>query len=354
MEYPLGLPFTDRHFQYVTLAVLVVLACAVAFTLAAAWLHAANNRRLRRWERLEGEWEPVIIRVLAGEMPESRLRSLVRKSDERHFVAFLLRYARRLKGVEHDAVLRLAVAYLSTIARDLRHRSPELRSRALQTLGDLSLVDYSHEFLRALEDPSPLVAMSAAQALSHHYSPAYGERLLRSIERFEKWSIRYLAAMLANMGPVSVQVLRTAFCDGSRPTRIRAVIALTLASLNDAGSVDLATKVIESEQQTDLVIAALTLIEKVGGSEQLPAVRRLIESTDFAVRARATTTLAALGTAEDTARIRSGLDDESNWVALHAAQGLRDMGRIDLLEEVANSDHPRAIAAQEALWELRA
>jgi HEAT repeat protein len=354
MEYPLGLPFSDRDFQYVTLAVLVVLACAVAFTLAAAWLRAANNRKQLRWARLQGQWEPVIIRVLAGEMPESQLRSLVPKKDERYFVGFLLRYARRLKGVEHDAVLRLAVPYLSTIARDLGHRSPELRARALQTLGELSILDYSNEFLQALNDPSPLVAMNAAHALARHYQPAHAVRLIRCLERFEEWNIRYLAAMLANMGPESAQVLRDAFRDRSRPPRIRAVIALTLASLNDAGSVDLATQVIEAERQTDLVIAALTLIEKVGGSEQLPAVRRLLESTDFAVRARAVTTLAALGTAEDTARIRSGLDDESNWVALHAAQGLRDMGRVDLLEELASSDHPRAVAAQEMLWEMRA
>jgi HEAT repeat protein len=353
MDYPLGLPFSDRDFQYITLAVMFLLCLAVVFALAAAWLRTTNNRKVRRWERLEGRWEPVILGVLSGELPATELRALVGTNDQRYFVGFLLHYAKRLRGVEHDAIRGLAAPYLGTIVRDLEHRSPERRARALHTLGELSVLDYGHRVVLALDDPSPLVAMNAAQALSRHYKLAYAEKLLCCLERFEEWNTRYLAAMLANMGPESAPVLRDAFADGHRSPRIRAVIALALAALNDAAAIDIATQVIESEESTDLVIAALTLIGKVGGREPLPAVRRLLQSPDFAVRASAVTALARLGTADDSAYIQAGLDDESSWVALHAAQALRDAGRMDLLEEVADSDHPRAIAAQEMLWELR-
>ncbi len=351
MDSPLGLPLSDRAFLLVAAAVLVLLACAVVFTLTAAWLRAWNVRLAKRWERLESVWEPAVLAVLAGESTEPDFHRRVERKDAQFVADFLVRYARRLKGGEREAVFRLAAPYLDTVAAHVRHRSPERRAYALQTLGVLSVARYRGEFLRALDDPSPLVAMNAFQALARHYHPSYAEQLLRALERFQYWSIRYLAAMLATMGNESLEVLRAAYADSGRPHRARAVIAVTLTNLNDARSLDIATRTLESEDQTDLLVASLGLLEKVGGDEQLPTVRRLIRSPDPPVRARAVSALARLGTAEDAEQIRSALDDASNWVALHAAQGLKEMGRDDLLALIEAADHPRAIAAREMLWE---
>jgi HEAT repeat protein len=345
-----ALPFSDRGLQLVALVTFLLLACAVAFTLAAAYLRAANIRNEKRWIRLEGVWEPMILSVLTGEAAEGELLARVHPRDARRFVEFLLRYARQLKGVERDTVLSLAAPYLERIAGDLRHRRPEIRARTLQTLGELSVAEYSESFLRALEDQSPLVAMTAAQALARHYDPAYAEKLLRVLDRFQHWSIGYLAAMLANMGPESAPVLRAALADPSRPPQIRAVVARTLTSLRDVGSADIASQVLRSKDHIDVVIPVLGLIEKVGGRDQLPVVRRLLRSPDHAVRARAVSTLARIGTPEDGAHIRAALEDESNWVVLHAVRGLKETGETDLLTEVAASESPGAIAAQEMLW----
>ncbi len=350
MQMPAFLPLADLTLQLVALAILALLACAMAFTLAAAWIRTLSNREAQRWHRLELSWEPVMLRVLTGETTEHQLHTLVRRKDRRFFVGFLLRYARRLRGVEGETVLRLAAPYLSVIVDDLQRRSPERRAYALQTLGELSVAEYSERFLEALEDASLLVAMNAAQALARHYDLAYADRLLRSMERFENWSLRYLAAMLANMGPESASKLRATLSDPSRPPRVRAVVARTLTSLSDHQSLDIATQIIESNNENDLVISALGLIEKVGGPEQLPAVRRLLESTDPAIRAHAVTTLARLGAPEDVDLVRRQLDDSSNWVALHAAEGLEEMGQVELLASLGASDHPRALAAREVIW----
>jgi HEAT repeat protein len=128
---------------------------------------------------------------------------------------------------------------------------------------------------------------------------------------------------------------------------------MTLTSLNDLPSAEIASATIESEQQTDLVISALLLIERVGSSKHLPAVRRLVQSDDPPVRARALRVLARLGTADDVHHLRSGLEDRSHWVVLHAARALREMGRTDVLSDVANSELPAALAARELMWEVR-
>lgn len=345
-----ALPFSDRGLQLVALVTVLLLACAVAFTLAAAYLRADNIRNEKRWVRLEGMWEPIIMSVLTEEAAEGELLARVHPRDTRRFVEFLLRYARQLKGVERDTVLSLAAPHMGKIADDLNHRSPEIRARALQTLGELSVAAYSDRFLHALGDESPLVAMSAAQALARHYDPAFADRLLRVLDRFQHWSIGYLAAMLANMGPESAPRLRAVLADTTRSPQIRAAVARTLTSLRDVGSAAVASQVLRSEDHIDVIIPVLGLIEKVGGRDQLPVVRQLLRSPDHAVRARAVSTLARIGTSEDVAHIRAALDDESNWVVIHAARGLKETGRMDLLAEVAESESPGAIAAQEMLW----
>ncbi len=343
-------PFSDQTLQFVTVAILILLACALAFTLAAAWLRSVNNREQRRWHRLETTWEPLLLQVLAGEQTEGDLQALVARKDSRYFVSFLLRYARQLRGAEGDAVLRLAAPYLDVLLDDLRSRSPERRAYAVKTLGALSVARYRDQFLRALSDPSLLVAMNAAQALARHYDVSFADRLLRSLERFEEWSLRYLAAMLANMGPESAEILRDAFRDSRRSPRVRAAIAMTLTTLNDILAVQTASHVVETESDTDLVVAALGLIDRVGGPDQLVAVRRLLSSDDPAIRARAVTTLARIGSPEDVQHLQTALDDANNWVVIHAAEGLAELGRRDILEAAAGSDHPRALAAREVLW----
>ncbi len=351
MDPAFSLPLSDRSLHIVSVAVLILLACAMAFTLAAAWLRVRNIRLTERWQRLEVEWEPVVLAVIAGDADESDFHRKVKRKDARYVADFLLRYARQLRGVEREAVARLAAPYLDGVVAELASRSPEKRAYALRTLRDLSAERYSAEFLRALADPSPLVAMNAFQALARQYDVAYADKLLRALERFEFWSRRYLAAMLANMGSESLEALRAAYADPGRPARVRAVLATTLANLNDARAADVASRILESESHVDLVVASLSLLEKVGGHDQLAVVRSLVTSPNPVVRAQAVRTLARLGTSEDVSRVRSALDDESNWVAIHAAQGIRALGRTDLLATLEASDHPRAIAAREVLWE---
>jgi len=347
-------PFSDRTLQLVVLVTFVILGCALVFTFVAGWLRTRNIREDRRWTYLEHIWEPILFAILTGERREREIYARVLRKDRRRFVTFLIRYARQLKGVEQDTVLRLAAPYLEGIAEDVRHRSPEVRASALQALGELSVTEYHAEFLHGLKDPSLLVTMIAIQALARHGDPDDAKKVLQVLDRFQHWNIGHLSTILASMGQTCAPILRAALTDSTRPPRIRAVMARTLASLTDVGAADVGSQMLQSESDTDLVVALLALIEKVGGPEQLPAVRGLLHSPDHAVRALAVTTLARIGTAEDAGYIRAALDDGSNWVLLHAVRGLEEMGATNLLTEVADSEHAGAIAAREVLWREQA
>lgn len=351
MEAPIGFPLSDRGFGLLSVAVFGLLLLSITFTLVTAWLRAMSHRRDRRRAELESRWEPLVHAVLAGNRPATDLHSHVAQADIRFFVGFLMRYARRVRGAEHEAVVTLAEPYLDVIAADLRRRSPELRARALQTLGELDRRKYEDRIVEALSDPSSLVAMTAARAVATNYGDAHAERLLRTFERFQLWSLPLLVSLLRSMGIEAAETLRRVLADERRPARIRAVAASTLAALYDPPAAEIAARVARDETQIDLVIGALEVIEAVGGPEQLPRVRELVEAPEPAIRGRAVRALARMGGREDIARLQVALDDDSNWVALHAARGLATVGRTDLLAGLAASDHPRAILVREVLWE---
>lgn len=351
MEPPLGPALPERGFWLLSLAILALLLLSVTFTLVTTWLRAVNRRRDRRRAELQSTWEPVIHAVLAGHRSADDLHARITPRDVRLFLGFLMRYARRLRGAEHDVVVGLAEPYLDVIAVDLRRRSPERRAQALQTLGELGRREYEDRIVEALSDPSPLVAMTAARAVARNFGDGHAERLLRTFERFELWSIPLLVSLLRDTGTASAGALRRVLDDERRPARIRAVAASTLASLSDMPAVEIAARVARHETQIDLVIGALEIIEAVGGAEHLPCVRELLDAPEPAIRGRAVRALARLGGREDATRLRAAIDDDSTWVALHAARSLSAIGRNDLLAELASSDHPRAEAAQEVLRE---
>jgi HEAT repeat protein len=344
-----GIAFPDRMLWFVALLIGVFFVSSLSLIFMVVLFRVRNVRRRKRWSRVELAWEHVMLDVLAGEKQADELNALVAARDNRYFVDFLLRYAARLKGAERDTVLQLARPYLPAIASQLERRSPERRARAVKTLGELDTVSYTSQIVAALHDPSPLVAITAAQALARHRSPDLVRDLVGSMETFELWDTRFLAAILAELGPDVAPALREFLADASHSVRTRALAAATLGELNDPAAADCAAEVLETEKDVDLLVAALRLIRNVGSGAHVAAVRSLLESPSPAVRGYAVSALVAIGTPDDTAIIEAAIDDESSWVVMHAARGLEALGRLDILRLLAASDHPRASAAREIL-----
>ena len=329
----------------------VVSLSTVLFAVSALSLRLRNIHTRRLRDRLEHTWEPIILDVLAGDLPAERVWSSVPASRTPWLIEYLLRVARRVRGEDLDVLARIASPYLDRIARRLRHRSVEQRAFAVETLNLLGRGAYRREIAATLDDRAPLVAMIAARALARKGEPDYLEAILDHLHRFETWSPRLLASLLASIGPAAGPVLRRALTDPQRPLLVRTLAASALLQLNDLEAADCAVDVLERDGDRELLAASLRLLGKVGRPEQTEPARVLTRSDDFVVRAHALTALARLGAAEDAPRLRAALDDPSSWVAIHAANGLKIAGHLTQLRELAASDHPRAELARQVLSE---
>jgi len=339
----------DSDLALLILGNLVFGAAAIGLALVAVALRMSNDSKARRWARLEKLWEPLSLDVVVGLAPPDRLWAQVDRKDRLRFLNYLLRFAKRVSGSERRIVDDLAAPYLDLILPQLARRTPERRARAVQTLSTLGSRRYMDAILRALDDPSPLVAMVAARALARTGTPVYAAGILSRMHRFDQWRPSFLASMLATMGPAVAPALRQALADPSYRPGVRAVAADALRELHDYASADAAARVLEESTDRNLVAATLNLMAHVGRSEHLSAVRRHATSKEPIVRARAIAALGHVGAPEDLPFLVGAFHDDSAWVVLRAGEALLEARATDKLAALARLETPRARLAQQLL-----
>lgn len=334
-----------------SVVILALFLISLTFSGYAIILRVGHRRRDRMWVELSARWEaPVLATILdPAKIPEAQ--ALVSEEHRLHFVRFILEYTRRVRGVERRTLQKLVAPYLDGIAKRAGDRRSEVRTRAIQTLGTLGLPRYSKEVLAGLDDPSPLVSMVAARYLARREFPEFAPAVLKRLHRFEGWNRRFLASMLAEMGPEVSPTLREKLADQNEPAWLRAVHAEALGMQLDLLAGDVAVEVLGATEDRDLIVANLHLLAAVGRPDHLPVIREHCAVSDVVIRAQALHALGLLGATEDVPLLLEAMDDPSPWAAMHAARGVREAGGERILAEIAESGSPNAELARQILFE---
>jgi HEAT repeat protein len=218
--------------------------------------------------------------------------------------------------------------------REIRDPVPERRAVAIRCLGVLGLPDTEKSLLDALDDPAEEVALVAAHALAERGGARYGIPILSHLHRFERWSARYLAEMLASMGGEIVPDLSLLCLDENRSAKVRAIAADAMRLIGYPEAADTAALILEHGEsarwrgERESRIAALRILAALGRPEHLALVRRLARDPDPVIREFSVAALGALGTREDVPHLVEEMNGPSEWVALEAARSIRALQEI--------------------------
>ena len=320
---------------FVAVSIALLIGLTLGFGLMLISLRFRNDSKERRFTAIEQRWEPEILRLLAGDVTANELHSQVTPPQERHLVDVALRFATRLSGDDRERVEEFARLLVPSILVELTARQPETRARALRTLSVLAFDGYQERIAAALNDKSPLVAMVAARALAQQAGPAHIGAILGELHRFAVWSPAFLASMVASAEPAAVATLRSSLADGRQPPATRSVVADGLRLLRDPAAGEVAAAVLVATQDRELAAACLRMLKEVGTSAHIGIIGDLLASTDFVLRATAASAMGSLAGRDEITTVARLLDDESPWVAPHAARALKKGGRRDVLEALA-------------------
>ncbi|RMF10236.1 MAG: hypothetical protein D6762_01920 [Candidatus Neomarinimicrobiota bacterium] len=340
----------DLALQFLIVLIAILLFFVIILAIIVLGLRVKNNRRARFWNRVEERWTKHLYDYLSDDEPEWTIP--IQKKERLYFLQFLLRMTYRLQGQEREKLVQLAQPYLAPLVKRTTHSSAEVRARAIQTLGVFGLPQYDEAILKALEDSSPVVSMLAARTLANTRNPKYCPSILSILHRFSFWSMNYLSSMLTAFGPDIIPDLEKTYGNPREPVRVRIACCEALRELNSLTASPIAEAVIREDADPDLTAASLRLLKETGTDRQADVVRQLLDSDHFILRAHAISALAALGDERDFPRLEAALNDNSNWVAIHAARALKALGGEAILEKISHSAHPRAMMARQQLREL--
>lgn len=353
MKHFLSMPlWGNPTFLVVSAIVLVMAVLCVTFAVVAVLYRIRNNRVARLWERLEVRWEPIVLSVLGGQRSPEQAWALVRPKERLYFIEYLFRYSGRVRGGYDRTLATLAAPFLEPIATRTRIGNTERRARAVETVAALGLPARMHCVTAALNDPAPLVVMIAARALARPQYREHADAIIDRLEQLSSWSQRHLATMFVRMGPEVADTLRDVLGDPDRPILARRVAAEALSQLHDPRAASDACAIITDEQaDRELRTACLRILSHVGGPDHVEPIREATRSEDTVVRAVAMKALAGIASERTEEALKAGMNDESRWVAISAARGLRKAGREDLLLRATSPDDPRAHLVRQVLGE---
>lgn len=342
-------PWTSGQlFDIVLWTTLGIVAVVVYLAGAAFAMRLRNVIRARRYSAFEAIWEPLLLDVVSDSRPPTDLLETVPQRSTRHFLKFLVRYARLLAGSDRRIIGEIAAPVLPRILGDLEARSSSRRALAVQTLATLGIEDHGARIAGALDDPSALVSMVAARSLAGSNHPEYIGEVLSNLHRYTEWNSRFLASMLASLGMEVAPALRSFLKAEGNPID-RAVAAEALGLLTDPAAGEIAAQVLHTGPHKELAAALLRLLRTVGGPEHAAVVRDYVPSRDFALRAMALNALGTIGDASDLEILEQAMYDTDPWVAINAARALLEAGGDDRLELIAQSHSPQAVLAQELI-----
>jgi HEAT repeat protein len=330
-------------------SVLSLLALAVAFALLALWLRLQHTRHDRLWRGLHKLWDEDILNVLSGDLSPNEFRKLIKPAHELNFVRFLAPYGWRLRGSDLAVLKTVVQHYMPHVANQLKHKDPGVRAWAVNVISLFGMPEYEFEIFKALEDRAAVVVMFAASTLLAQKRVHYITPVLDHVQRFDRWNINALASLLSAMGPEAVPILEKIYLNPNRDKRTRVVTALALANFGDYAVADAAAAQLPATDDVELTVATLRLLGKVGQPHHRQAVKELCVAPSEVLRINALRTLRAICTQEDRDFLRAALDDPSPWVARQAVGALKDLGAVDMLEQVVRDGHPRALLARQTL-----
>lgn len=212
------------------------------------------------------------------------------------------------------------------------------RVMAIIALGHLRSVSSFSRIEPLLDDPSPIISLSAARALMRIDAARAVERVMPKIESRLDWVDGGVAQILSEadaavvQGPLSGATLRAN--DEIAPRMVR-----FLADVSPEAAAPVIRKIL-SESHDDHLIS--TCLQVMTDPADLDKVRALLAHPRWHVRMHAASALGRLGSASDVEALLPLLGDTQWWVRYRAAQAIAHLLRdVDVLARVRERQQDR-------------
>jgi HEAT repeat protein len=332
----------------------VMFAVSVLLLFAVVVFKWANGRRLAAHQKRRVTYLKLLSQHVAA--PGSTAEISIKEADDDAFIDALIdiRHALSSSSIDSlDGVIDRS-GLIRHQAKRLRSRFPlGRRLRAVVSLAEIGDPGAARILMHHLKDRVPEIRVQSARGLARMRHTAAIDVILDRFHDETRWVQTRFAETLALFGRDAVwpliawvRVNHNYQGDGGVTEIIR-----ILGIIGDSEVGPALAELLYTAEDPEVRIAIIETLGIIGGPLALRPLRRMIQSADWRIRAKAATAFSKIGDPSINPILREGLGDQSWWMRRNSAAALASLpGGIDLLyEAIGAPDQFTRDAAAEAL-----
>jgi HEAT repeat protein len=343
-----------NSFDIAIAAVTVMFAVSLMLLLAVVVFKWANGRRLAAREIRRAAYLKLLSQHVAA--PGSIAEISVKEADDAAFIDALIDIRHALSGSPADSLDGVIdrAELISHQAKRLSSRFPlGRRLRAVVSLAEIGDPKAAPILMHHLTDRVPEIRVQSARGLARmRHTPAI-DVILDRFHDETPWVQSRFAETLALYGRDAVWPLTAWVRVNHNYRRDRGVteIIRILGIIGDSEVGPGLAELLYTAEDPEVRIAIIETLGIIGGPLALRPLRRMIQSADWRIRAKAATAFSRIGDSSINPILREGLDDQSWWMRRNSAAALASLpGGIDFLyEAIGAAEQVTRDAAAEAL-----
>jgi HEAT repeat protein len=343
-----------NSFDIAMAAVTVMFAVSMLLLVAVVVFKWANGRRLAARQRRRAAYLKLLSQHVAA--PGSTAEVSIKEADDDAFIDALIDIRHALSGSSIDSLDGVIdrPGLIRHQAKRLRSRFPlGRRLRAVVSLAEIGDPGAARILMHHLKDRVPEIRVQSARGLARMRHTAAIDVILDRFPEETRWVQSRFAETLALFGRDAVWPLIAwarvnhnyqGDCGVTEIIRILGIIG-------DSEVGPALAELLYTAEDPEVRIAIIETLGIIGGPLALRPLRRMIQSADWRIRAKAATAFSKIGDPSNNPILREGLGDQSWWMRRNSAAALASLpGGIDLLyEAIEASDQFTRDAAAEAL-----
>ena len=309
-----------------------IILCSLLMLLVVFALRIRLLLRQRRERRYKAQWQPLLAECVFG-VPEKLPH--VPRNMRYHFLRLWNYHHELLTGGARKNLESLAALLkLEEIARELLRGDLRQRLIAVLTLGHLGDRTYWHELRALVDDPSPILSLTAARALLDIDASATLTWLVTVMAAREDWPLARVVSMLKEAGPDRITLPLIAAgegvvrAEGGSRRMVRLLRMMEVAHTERIAAV--VGRIVRESADAEVIAAGLRLIRDPRDREM---VRAFTGHESWFVRVSAVRVLGQIGEVADRELLTGMLSDHHWWVRYHAARALLALPGV-LIEDI--------------------
>jgi len=336
------------------IAVVIVLVVDIVLLLGLVTLKAFHRRRSQRHEMRRAAYVAILSRHLASNQHTERIGEDAAGDDA--FIDAVIDLRNVVSGHEIETLTGL-VDGLGVGQRqeaNLRSRFPlGRRLRAAVALAEIGDETTAPVLIEYLTDREPEIRIQCARGLGRMQNTAAIDAILERLGIEDPWVRVRFADTLIGFGAKATWPLVAYIRVNLGYDQNRGVIEAirVLGTIGDREVGPTLAGVLRVAADPEVQLAAIEALGFVGGPLAIPPLEYALRSSDWRLRAKASTSLGRIGDPSVNSALAARLEDEDWWVRRNSAAALASLpGGGQLLLRAIGSDDPLARdAAAEAL-----